>query len=229
MPDLAEIPQQVTIQALDREQPRVGAVQRANIQIEKAVDEHEKKRTEIEVLHNNQRMQLNMMFANAATDVLLSAFDKLLAGEKVVGAQIAVEVTRNLGKQMIGQGLLDVAKGISRGLASYGWDATSYALISHGSTELGIGATMLGGSLVLGNAFGVSPTGGGGGSMLGSGSGSAASAPSTSFGRQSDGTTTTASPEQITIIFNGPTTAASVGVAINDALNVAREQGLIGV
>ena len=168
-----------------------------------------------------RKFEVTRTFATATADFAMQLFAQILEGEKINGALLVTETLKNLGSRIFGQGLYDIAIGTSRFLTG---DPLGAAQVNHGLTEVAVGGTMAASGAIVGNAFGVGGGGGGGGGRATS---TADSSPA--FGRtgETTGAARGGEPLQVTIVFNGPTTAASVGVAINDALGAARDEGLI--
>ena len=71
------------------------------------------------------------------------------AKQRSIALDLADGILEGLGKQLMAQGIADISKGVSRGLGSYGGDATTYGLIAWGGAELASGAAMRAGSLMI--------------------------------------------------------------------------------
>jgi hypothetical protein len=105
-------------------------------------------------------------------------------------------------------------------------DYSGFELMRHGGFEIAAGGAMFGGGLALGF---VGKGGGGGG---GGGEGGGGSALAGSFGGAGDGADRQRAdadalrqPAQLTVVFNGPTTKAEVGIAIKSAIREAEARG----
>ena len=194
------------LQAQAEEQAAMEA-DAANERIRIAQDEH------------NRKLAMTNTFATSVASVTNSLFQQMIDGERIRGAEVVTAFLKNTGMQIFGRGLFDIAIGSSRALMG---DPTGAAQVAHGTNEVAIGGAMAASGAIIGNAFGVGGGGGGGGRGGASSGGQA-----TAFGRTAPAAASGGEPRNITIVFNGPTTAAQVGVAINDALGAARSEGLL--
>lgn len=227
---------------------KIAEIEKAkNEEIEAIEHAARQKALESHQMHEQQKLQIATTFANATANAALGALDLWLQGEKVVGAKIVVEFAKGLGRQLIMRGLFDVAQGIARTYFSYGSDGTGPALIAHGKTEIALGGLMMGGGAAIASLTGQDFRGKSREEREQEAEEERErkrierqekrdreredkrSGDATAFGRDdTERASTTGEDGGITIIFNGPTTAAAVGVEINQALGAAREQGLIG-
>jgi len=107
-----------------------------------------------------------------------------LEAERAAGASILADITKGILKQLgtalVGQGISDLAKGVSRALGTYGLDPTAAALIAWGSGEIGSGIAMQAGALIVPSGGAVAPVPGAvglpGGDLSGGGTGDFAGA-----------------------------------------------------
>jgi len=159
---------------------------------------------------------MGMRVAMSGSRAILDGLDAMVAGQDVAWAQIAKNFLKSQGMMLIGQGAMDLYKGASRALGSYGLDATAYGLLALGATEVAAGGAMMAGSFLL--PAGVSAGGGGGGG--GGSSGGGGNFPGGPGGGGGGG-----GPNQLTINVQGAVSAAEVAVAIDKATKKARRQG----
>jgi hypothetical protein len=66
----------------------------------------------------------------------------------------AKSTLKSLGMQLLGQGIKDEMSAISRGLSSYGFDATAEGLAVIGAAEIAVGGAMIGGYVAMNSGGG---------------------------------------------------------------------------
>lgn len=156
-------------------------------------------------------MSITSSFAQSAAQALVSTIE----GDEIAFKKMIKNFLKAQGSMLVGQGTRDVFTGVSRGLGSYGWDATASALVALGGAEIGAGATMIGGSLAIATPGDSNASGGGGGGLGAGGSGvggggNAASAPGGERVINIYGAMTTAA--QIELIRRGEEEAGRAGM-----------------
>jgi len=142
--------------------------------------------------------------------------------QKSVFAMIAKQFLKTMGAQLTAQGIMDISKGVSRGLSSYGFDPTAAGLVAWGAAEVGSGIAMQAGSLLIPGAGSVGGVGGSG--DIGGGAGGAGGSGSGGIGAKHSGD---GGGGGITIIVTGAMTNDEVAVNIARGLASARERGLM--
>lgn len=203
----------------ERERIRISNLERLNdleIKETEFLREQEEERLRIAEDAQAREMEMREKFADIATGIagglantLVNAALDAAEGQEVAFDQVLKGFLRSTGQSLVGQGIMDVMKGISRAITSYGFDPTAAALVAHGGVEIAAGTAMAAGSLAIPAAN----TGSAGGDFAG---GSAASAPDA--GPQLGGNT-------VTINVMGAITPAESAVLLERARSEAREQG----
>lgn len=186
----------------------------------------EKDRIAEEGRAREQAMQ-NAAFASAsmATNQFVSsslqALEVWADGGEFSAMEFAVGLLKGIGRSMIGQGISNSLQGLALTFTP-GGQADGAALIGIGGTQVALGSAMFGGGLVLGGR-------GSGGGSGGTGSGGGGGAPVGRIGpgvQAPGGGGNSEGVQTVVVNFNGPTTRAEVGVAIQEALDEAKSQGL---
>jgi len=113
---------------------------------------------------NLEMAQAGLQAFNMISNTAIKVFEDMAAGQEIAWGKIVRGTLSALGKMLFAQGTSDAMKGVSRGLGSYGWDATAYALIALGAAEQTAGVGMIAGTALAGGGAvsGVGDFGGGG-------------------------------------------------------------------
>lgn len=190
-------------------------------------------RFEIAEEEKERRLELerhfNQQWVGIAANAFAQSADLIMqwaSNADVAFSDVAKKFLSSTGRQILGLGIQDVAKGVSRALGSYGLDATSEALIVHGGWEIAAGGAMMAGSLLI-------PGGSGGGSGGGGGGVGGGQAPRMSderptgfgaggsFGGDGDG----GGSGGLTVVINGSMTNEETTAMVRRAIQESQDQG----
>lgn len=197
------------------------------IALQKEVDDRKKAADDAETARQEEVAQQRRdivigIFEDMANRTVDAIFD-MAAGVDGSMQEVAAAFLKQTGRMLVAMGIKDVALGISRGLVSYGFDATAYGLVTQGGVEIASGGALMAGSLVVGGGGGGSGGGGGGG---GGGSRDFAAGGSTgSSGRSSNGQGG-GGDAPITVNINGVLTSKEAGREILEAIERTRRRGM---
>lgn len=187
---------------------------------------------EIAIEEEKERRKLEIVraFSDELNRAVMGSFEALITGSEISGKEIAFGLVRGIGQSLVAQGVSDTLRGTGMLLVSGGLNPMGHSLIAHGGTEVATGLAFMGGSYALsragwGGGGGSSRRSAGGGGVGGAGAGGGAF--SGLFARQTPERYNGRSGQPLTIVFNGPTTAPAVGVAIKQALAAAQQEGMI--
>jgi hypothetical protein len=191
---------------------------------------------ELELKTLEERRALNDRFysqmAQVVANFTMTAIDALARwaeGADVSFGEIAKSALKGMGMQILGQGIQDITKGVSRGLSSYGFDATAYALIEHGGVEVGIGGAMMGGSLIIPGGSGSSGGGGGlGGGVAGAGGSTGGGGDRFGSGWNSGMSFNSQGPSDaapVNVYISGSATNEETATSVQRAIEEARMRG----
>lgn len=170
-------------------------------------------------------IQNTTSYISFATNSIMDGFEQAIESGRISGQEIAKQLLRGLGRMMIAHGIANhLQAGASIAMKKGIPDQGDIALAAVGTAQIAAGGTLWAGGLLLS-----SPKGGGisGGSAASGGADGFGVARMTSGGGFSSGGSSSSGGGNITMVFNGPTTAAEVGVAIEKARGAARSEGLI--
>ena len=177
------------------------------------------------------QMETYTMIANIgrqAFSSLLDVLETLVAGGDVAWGQLAAGFIKSVGQQILGQGIGDILKGTSMLITSVGLNPQAHALMAHGGIEVAIGGAMAAsGAVAAGMATAAGAPGGGGGGGGGGGSSAAGSFAAGSSGRSWGDAHSRGGGGDVIVNLHGPVyDGPSAGVAIVNAIRLAKQQGL---